>query len=53
MDQNSSLGMIESVKDKEYSDGKYTGYTLDGNRHGIGSLTYSNGDAYQGWWKQG
>jgi|GEM_PF-949069 len=34
--------------EQKFSDGVYTGYLLDGRRVGYGTLTYANGESYEG-----
>ena len=37
--------------EKKYSDGKYVGEFLGDKRHGEGTFYYSNGDEYDGKWR--
>ena len=33
------------------SEGTYNGQIKDGKRHGLGKMIYSDGDVYEGYWK--
>jgi len=37
----------------DYPDGKYVGQTKDGKPHGQGTITWTNGDSYNGEWQNG
>ncbi|MBC8306319.1 MAG: caspase family protein [Pelagibacterales bacterium] len=37
----------------DYADGKYVGQTKDGKPHGQGTITWTNGDSYNGEWQNG
>ena len=46
-------GAESNKQEMSYQDGKYVGEMKDGIPHGQGSLTYKNGEVYEGYWFNG